>query len=275
MIKKDREILLSYGFLIALATLILNDLIFKSQFPSWITGKLSDFTGLFVFPIFWVAIFPKFKKLIFVLTGLLFCIWNSPIIQPILNWFHSNQIWFDRTVDYSDNIALISLFIAYRFMNADIKRKIAVKPIIISLTSLFGFTATTLPPRERVTYSIDKKYEFDYSVDTLCNRLNMIADEYAAKYGEYIKTDSNEKNFILEINQDTIYQKIDLQNITKTDTINVISNFAKIKVWGNDSASTLELKETLWYKKMHKDKDYTKKSEKKFRRVIIKKLNKN
>jgi hypothetical protein len=160
-------------------------------------------------------------------------------------------------------------------MNTEIKRKVTVKPILISLISLFAFTATTLPPRERVTYSIDKKYNFDYSIDTLCNRLNMIADKYAAKYDEHIKTVSNGKTFIFEINQDTIYQKIDLQNVTKNDTINLISNFAKIKVWGNDSASILELKETLWYKEMYKDKDYAKKSEKKFRRVIIKELNEN
>ena len=275
MMKKDREILMSYGFLIALTILILNDLILKTHYPNWITGKLSDFSDLFVFPIFWTVVFPRFKKLIFVLTGLLFCIWNSPLIQPILNWFHSNQVWVDRVVDYSDNVALISLIVAYRFMDTEIKRKIKVSPILISLISLFAFTATTLPPRERVTYSIDKKYQFHYSIDTLCNRLNLIADNYIAKYGEHIQADSIGKTFILEFNQDTIYQKIDLLDITNNDTIYVISNFAKIKVWGSDSTSTLELKETLWYKKMHKDKDFAKKSEKKFRRMIIKELNKN
>jgi hypothetical protein len=275
MIKKENEIFLSIGFLISLTILILNDLILKSHYPSWITGKLSDFSGLFIFPIFWAVIFPRYKKLIFILTGLIFCTWNSPMIQPLLDWLHSNQIWMDRTVDYSDNIALISLFFAYRYMDANNKRFIKANPGIIAVISIFAFTATSFPPREKETYQINKHYNFNYSIDTLCSRLNAVTTMYVDKYQSLIEPDSLNKTYLFSINGDTVYQKIDLKSLSYLDTVQVISNFAKIKLWGNDSSSTIELIETTWYKKMGKEKDYHKQSEKKFRREIIKELNKN
>ena len=38
----------SPGFLVALAVLLANDLWWKAAYDNWLTGKLSDFAGLFV-----------------------------------------------------------------------------------------------------------------------------------------------------------------------------------------------------------------------------------
>jgi len=51
MIRKEIKILRFYGFLILLMVMILNDLILKSHYLSLITGKISDFSGLFIFPV--------------------------------------------------------------------------------------------------------------------------------------------------------------------------------------------------------------------------------
>ncbi len=63
---RQLQILLSPEFLIGLLLLLMNDFVFKELFHNWLTGKLSDFAGLFIFPLFWSALFPKRKALIFV-----------------------------------------------------------------------------------------------------------------------------------------------------------------------------------------------------------------
>ena len=44
--------LTSPGFVVGLSLLLLNDLFLKARFHNPLTGKLSDFAGLFVFPLF-------------------------------------------------------------------------------------------------------------------------------------------------------------------------------------------------------------------------------
>jgi hypothetical protein len=44
-------VLSDWRFLAALIVLIINDQILKASYPSWVTGKLSDFAGMVVFPV--------------------------------------------------------------------------------------------------------------------------------------------------------------------------------------------------------------------------------
>src|SRR5688572_32934102 len=69
--------------LLSIAVLLLNDHVFKTISPSWITGKLSDFAGLFFFP-FIVAV---------ILSALLskFRIRPKPLGQIIFSFV---AIWF-------------------------------------------------------------------------------------------------------------------------------------------------------------------------------------
>ena len=54
---ENKHIFTSYGFNITLAILLLNDFILKDLYGNWLTGKLSDFAGLFVFSLFFSAYF--------------------------------------------------------------------------------------------------------------------------------------------------------------------------------------------------------------------------
>lgn len=56
MQKRNFSILVSPGFLLCLCLLLLNDFILKSEFHNALTGKLSDFAGLFIFPLFFSAL---------------------------------------------------------------------------------------------------------------------------------------------------------------------------------------------------------------------------
>lgn len=59
-------------FLLSLALLLLNDFFLKAYFHNWITGKLSDVTGLFVFSQFFIGLFPHLRKEIIISTAFFF-----------------------------------------------------------------------------------------------------------------------------------------------------------------------------------------------------------
>jgi di/tricarboxylate transporter len=63
----------------AVALMVVNDHDLKYRFPSWWTGKLSDFAGLFFFPLFLVALYNLFR--------------NLTTRQPeVFHWINSRQL---------------------------------------------------------------------------------------------------------------------------------------------------------------------------------------
>ncbi len=55
--KIELAVFKSYWFVVALIFLLLNDFYLKSAFGNAITGKISDVFGLFVFSLFFLALF--------------------------------------------------------------------------------------------------------------------------------------------------------------------------------------------------------------------------
>lgn len=148
-----KEFLTSRFFLIGLFLLIFNDHFLKYAYSSFLTGKLSDFAGLFVFPIFFSVFWYDKRKLIYVLTGIGFIFWKSFFSQPIIDFLN-----LSRVVDYSDLMALIILPISLKYINEYKSKKVdfgVLKPLIIGVFSLFAFVATTVP-----------KLNFETKIDT-------------------------------------------------------------------------------------------------------------
>lgn len=130
-------------FLVSLFILFLNDLILKTVFHNYLTGKLSDFAGLLAFPFFWSVLFPKRTKEIHIGVVLFFVFWKSPFSEAFVNFFD-----FYRVVDFSDNIALVSIFVSFQLLK---KESIVykVQPLFLKfifLLSCFSFIATTQKP---------------------------------------------------------------------------------------------------------------------------------
>lgn len=130
-------------FLVSLGVLILNDWVLKAVFHNYVTGKLSDFAGLFAFPFFGSVLFPKRTKEIHLGTALFFVFWKGPFSEVFVNTFG-----LFRVVDFSDNIALISVFVSFQLLK---KEAFLFKfhPILLQfifLLSCFSFIATTRPP---------------------------------------------------------------------------------------------------------------------------------
>jgi len=135
-------------FLASIFLLLINDLYLKYEYHNYLTGKLSDFAGLFAFPYFFSCFFPKKIKPIYIFSGILFVFWKSEFSQPLFHFAHSYGIGIDRTIDYSDLMSLLILPISYKYWKTDFKQFLrpnkTIKPAIIGICC-FAFIATSVP----------------------------------------------------------------------------------------------------------------------------------
>jgi hypothetical protein len=155
--------LLSPWFLSGLAILVLNDLILKPGFGNALTGKLSDFAGLFIFPIFWSAMRPGWRRSIHLATAAGFIAWKSPLSQPLLDTWNRISPWdLGRTIDWTDLTALVVIPVAY-FHSAPPRATIRGnrfrwRPAVV-VASLFAFAATSY----RTTFQYEQSYSIHAS----------------------------------------------------------------------------------------------------------------
>ena len=156
------DLLTTPAFLAGLALLLLNDWVLKAEYGNWLTGKLSDFAGLFVFPIFWTAIFPKHKRLIFTLVAAFFIFWKSPFSQFLIDRWNNLGMWqIGRVVDYSDLLALSVLPFAFKFCSRiQPAPLLKLNPVLPLAISVFAFAATS---RADAIVAYDKPYLLEMS----------------------------------------------------------------------------------------------------------------
>jgi len=174
MSDRNLHILASPAFLISLVLLLLNDFVFKPQFHNGLTGKLSDFAGLFAFSLFWTAFFPRRKTFICVSTALLFVFWKSTYSHSAIDGWNSLP-FFDiaRTVDYGDLWALLVLPLAYLYVDISpevhIPRRLVYAIVVVSV---FAFTAT----QSSQQHSYNTQYQFPISKKELLKRITRLLD---------------------------------------------------------------------------------------------------
>ncbi len=138
--------LLSPAFLVALLVLLLNDLVLKQYTGNMITGKLSDFAGLFVFALFWTAILPRHRLFIHLATAVAFAWWKSPLSDGLIDaWNAWAPLTIGRVVDATDLIALPAIAASYWF-TARPRAQLATPSLrwAIIPVALFAFGATTI-----------------------------------------------------------------------------------------------------------------------------------
>jgi hypothetical protein len=103
-------------YLGAVAVLALNDHVLKQAAPGLVTGKLSDFAGLFAFAVFLSVAVRRHVPAIHVGIAVAFAAWKSPLSTPMIEaWNATMPLRIGRVVDYSDLLALsvLPLSIAY------------------------------------------------------------------------------------------------------------------------------------------------------------------
>jgi len=150
--------LLSPWLLFGLALLLTNDLFLKRALGNTFTGKLSDVAGLFVFPLFWSALLPRWRGTIHLVTGIAFVLWKSPAAQPFIDAWNSLMPWrIGRTVDPTDLVALLVIPAAYLQASsaaagtAPVRRPWRAAVVGIAL---FAFAATSY----RTTFHYQQSY---------------------------------------------------------------------------------------------------------------------
>ena len=150
-------------FILALGLLLLNDFYLKYEFSNFLTGKLSDIAGLFLFPYFLSSILIKWTKSIYIGTAVLFIFWKSPYSQEIIDLARTLEIGFNRVIDYTDLFALIILPFSFSYFQKQLstERKISkYLTVPLGIISLFAIGATTLP-REKVDLNLTMNEEFE------------------------------------------------------------------------------------------------------------------
>ncbi len=250
--------ILSVGFLAGLTLLLLNDFYFKEFFHNTFTGKLSDFAGLFIFPIFLGLINKKNIWLNYVFTILLFVFWKSDLSTgTLISINHIFHTGFSRIVDYSDFVALLILPLSY-FYNEKSRKNInlaILKPGVICL-SLFSFYATSAPDMNskedmHLTGGYYKVWDYDtYGKDVFEIGYN---NDSSSSYGIVIGPDVLEYGF----NADFILAK--LNPGTDANTIDTTKLEYTILVVSKDSTDMFGSKEV--YEKLDEKQFISKRKE--------------
>jgi hypothetical protein len=209
MNERQLNILTSPAFILALCLLLANDFLFKPTLNNSLTGKLSDFTGLFIFPLFWVALFPQLRKIIYVFTGFLFVFWKSEHSQPLITSWNNLELFpVFRTVDITDLIALLILPFSYLYSCAQRQTSYRFAPFVVAVISLVAFTATSY----RSKFEYDNKFYFPDSTIHLTRKLYHVTHvnpEYRVQ--PCVPSLSSPNNIGLEIPSDFCFTYVDAE----------------------------------------------------------------
>src|SRR5215475_10156899 len=197
-------ILTSPLFITVLGVLVLNDFVLKPHFHNSGTGKLSDFAGLFIFPLFFSMWVPRLRTGIYISTALAFMFWKSPYSQSLIETMNAvSPFDIGRTVDLTDLIAMFVLPVSWLCAPVTTSSTLKMKTlrtawaVVVSAVCLFAFAATsTVEPSQTITY--DKDYPFEFSRNELSRRMSNLylksfyvdhrpeSDIYGAKLDEAI-----------------------------------------------------------------------------------------
>lgn len=177
MNRSASKILLSPFFILGLFVLLLNDFYLKAAFHNFLTGKISDFAGLFIFPLFWSAFFPKRKLFIFSATAMFFVFWKSPYSHGFINvWNEFAFFKIGRTVDYADLFALAVLPVAWIYFESfesvslpKVLRRSAT--FTVAGFSVFAFAATSPPAKMQQMEEYKNVYKFETSALEISKKL--------------------------------------------------------------------------------------------------------
>jgi hypothetical protein len=134
---------------LCIALLFVNDHILKTVYPSWITGKLSDFAGLFFFPFIVAAglclTFSKFRlattrvgQIAFGFSAAWFILLKTvPLANSLTTELSSMLLGFPTqlVMDPTDLIALLAMFPAWVMW----RQSVSFKPTSVAYVALlFG-----------------------------------------------------------------------------------------------------------------------------------------
>lgn len=164
---KTINVLGRLDFMLALGLLITNDLLLKDVYHNWLTGKLSDFAGLYALFLF----IQGASNLDLIKTRLIlicsFVWWKSGFSQGFIELWNALPVFnLHREVDYSDLLAITILFLPR--LNIQVLPSSITNNMALVIISVISFVATSIPAT--TVFVIDQEmqeYPFQISKDSL------------------------------------------------------------------------------------------------------------
>jgi len=220
------EVFGSSGFIIALTALLLNDYYLKAEFSNLLTGKLSDFAGLFVFSLFWFAFFPKRRRWIIVLTAVTFTFWKSPLSQPAIDiWNKYSFFKIARVIDYSDLIALSVLPLSEKYFssirNMRLERRYALPILFVTVFALMG--TSVMPPRYTLKFDMQANDLATPKIEgeDLNRSINETIRSIAETNGLMARPDFDTKSSYNRYQNNKIYMETHFDDAKKTTFVSI------------------------------------------------------
>lgn len=164
----NEKLLYKKWFLLSVFILLMNDFYLKYQFHNVITGKISDFAGLFAFP-YLISLCTRRIKLTYFLTIIFFIYWKTEISESSISFFNSYGAHFYRVIDYTDFIAFLIIPFSYKYRKEAIFFKLNISKVTsvsIVLISCFSFIATSQRKIYRPPYvkELNVKSELNFQI---------------------------------------------------------------------------------------------------------------
>lgn len=262
--------LFNYVFLLGVVVLFVNDHFLKWQYHNWWTGKLSDFVGLLIFPLFLAFLFPKFARWTALATGLFFIFWKLPVSGSFIEFYNQFAlIPITRTIDYSDLLALSMLPVAH-FTVCHIGESPLSLPQLklntywIWIPASLVFMATSPPPRFYYTYATGDLRCYNCSTKIKMSSADILSRLQKMGHNPYVDTLLiNHPDWHPRYGVDTMqsdrrgYFRID-QLVIEEDTITDFQFYLlpmgknKTKVYLNGMNISEEIEDAMMEKKLRK-----------------------
>lgn len=139
---KSNEIFFTWPIWISLFLLLINDWLIKVHYPSVVSGKLSDFAGIYLVSSLGFYYFRFHKIWVITIVICSFTFWKSHFSQPFLDlWNAIGFIQYARVVDYYDLFAFLVIPLAYVLTAQYQKHLLLTRPIGILRNSIITITA--------------------------------------------------------------------------------------------------------------------------------------
>ncbi len=221
------------------------------------TGKISDFVGLLIFPIFVGLLIPKLKSSISIIVGFGFIIWKTPLVNSFIEFWSTHFFSIARTIDYTDYWAMSVLPVAHLILRSIDSHKFNKQlqanfhPIFknaIVVLSIGVFCATSMPPPNyypKGDILLKHKFKVDLSNDSVLLKLRDAGYNATENWEVYNSREKKiEKNYrshyqIEEMvlgNQDTIkyvnFYVYYFENKNSIELINIsVQETAELQDW--------------------------------------------
>jgi hypothetical protein len=144
----------SWPFLISLVVLLLNDTYLKHHYAGLLTGKLSDFSGIFLVSLILFALLPRWPYSVSSVVVATFVWWKSPLSDKFIWLVHTaGGAGFGRIVDYTDLFALTIVPLAYvmgqrvefyQISMPTLRRVLAIPMLLIAFLATLGTSVIRL-----------------------------------------------------------------------------------------------------------------------------------